>query len=149
MTRHPAIIVDIDGTLANTDHRVHHIERSPKNWEGWRAAADADELHADVALVVTAAAEAMGAIIVACSGRMESERDQTLNWFERHQLSIAMLYMRPDGDFRADHIVKRELLDCIRADGFHPLMVFDDRSSVVAMWREAGLRCFQVAPGDF
>jgi len=28
-------------------------------------------------------------------------------------------------------------------------MVFDDRNSVVDMWRENGVRCMQVAPGDF
>ncbi|WP_435575134.1 hypothetical protein [Burkholderia plantarii] len=27
--------------------------------------------------------------------------------------------------------------------------VFDDRDSVVAMWRDAGVTCFQVAPGEF
>ena len=29
------------------------------------------------------------------------------------------------------------------------LCVFDDRTKVVNMWRENGLSCFQVAPGDF
>lgn len=28
-------------------------------------------------------------------------------------------------------------------------LVFDDRSSVVEMWRAQGLPCFQVAPGNF
>jgi hypothetical protein len=58
-------------------------------------------------------------------------------------------YMRSDKDYRADYIVKREMLDKIRADGYDPVLVFDDRTSVVNMWREAGLRAVQVAPGDF
>ena len=29
------------------------------------------------------------------------------------------------------------------------LCVFDDRTKVVNMWRDNGLSCFQVAPGDF
>ena len=28
-------------------------------------------------------------------------------------------------------------------------LAFDDRDRVVAMWREEGVPCFQVAPGDF
>ena len=28
-------------------------------------------------------------------------------------------------------------------------MVFDDRQKVVDMWREIGLTCMQVAPGNF
>jgi hypothetical protein len=29
------------------------------------------------------------------------------------------------------------------------LCVFDDRQKVVDMWRDNGIDCFQVAPGDF
>ena len=50
---------------------------------------------------------------------------------------------------RADDILKIELLDQIRADGFSPIMAFDDRDRVVAAWRAAGVPCAQVAPGDF
>jgi len=30
-----------------------------------------------------------------------------------------------------------------------PDLVFDDRASVVTMWRENGIACAQVAAGDF
>ncbi len=46
-------------------------------------------------------------------------------------------------------IVKAELLDQIVADGFSPVMAFDDRNQVVEMWRARGIPCAQVAPGDF
>ena len=29
------------------------------------------------------------------------------------------------------------------------LVIFEDRASVVKMWRELGLTCLQVAPGEF
>ena len=29
------IIVDIDGTLANVEHRVHHLLKSPKDWDSF------------------------------------------------------------------------------------------------------------------
>ena len=57
--------------------------------------------------------------------------------------------MRKDGDQRADHIVKREILAQIRNAGFEPVLVFDDRQSVVDMWRDQGIRVAQTAPGDF
>ena len=34
-------------------------------------------------------------------------------------------------------------------DGERLIAVFEDRDRVVAMWRDAGVPCFQVAPGDF
>jgi hypothetical protein len=57
--------------------------------------------------------------------------------------------MRKLGDRRDDDIVKFELLEQIYEMGYEPVLVFDDRDRVVKMWRAAGLRCFQVAPGDF
>jgi hypothetical protein len=56
--------------------------------------------------------------------------------------------MRKDGDFRADYIVKQEILDAhIPKD--RVLFVLDDRQQVVDMWRRNGLMCFQVAEGNF
>jgi hypothetical protein len=58
------------------------------------------------------------------------------------------LLMRKDGDFRADHIVKQEILDK-HIDKERVLFVLDDRQQVVDMWRRNGLVCFQVAEGNF
>jgi hypothetical protein len=57
--------------------------------------------------------------------------------------------MRKKGDYRDDSIVKKELLDQIRKDGYNPLLAFDDRDRVVKAWRECGIRCLQVAEGNF
>jgi hypothetical protein len=145
----PCIIVDIDGTIANTDHRKHHLEKSPKDRDSWHAAADLDPPHLDVMEVVHHCANGFSADVVFCSGRDETQRLQTSAWLSRHNFRSRHLYMRRAGDFRPDHIIKLELLEMIRGDDFEPLMVFDDRDSVVAAWRAAGLRCFQVAPGNF
>ena len=59
------------------------------------------------------------------------------------------LYLRGVGDFREDPMVKSYLYDQILAKGFKPKLVFEDRSIVVKMWRGRGLRCLQVAEGDF
>ena len=59
------------------------------------------------------------------------------------------MLMRRTKDYRSDDIVKKEMLDEMRAIGYNPTLVFDDRDRVVKMWRENGLRCFQVAEGDF
>jgi hypothetical protein len=41
------------------------------------------------------------------------------------------------------------LLDKLMADGFRPIMAFDDRNQVVEMWRQRGVPCAQVADGNF
>ena len=57
--------------------------------------------------------------------------------------------MRAAADFRDDSVIKLELLAQMRADGFDPVLAFDDRDRVVAAWRSAGIRCLQVADGAF
>ena len=59
------------------------------------------------------------------------------------------MFMRQDGDHRPDHVIKVELLAIVRAEIGDPIMVFDDRNSVVKMWRELGVPCAQVVEGDF
>jgi hypothetical protein len=85
---------------------------------------------------------------VFCSGRSDQVRQETEVWLKDHGL-VGPLYMRARRDKRADYIVKGELLDRIRADGWEPIMAFDDRDQVVKMWRERGVPCAQVAEGDF
>ena len=58
--------------------------------------------------------------------------------------------MRTDGDYTPDDELKEFWLNKLNGGGFSRLVaVFDDRNKVVAMWRRHGVRCFQVAPGDF
>ena len=58
-------------------------------------------------------------------------------------------YMREAGDHRDDDVVKIEMLAQIRADGFEPIMVFEDRTRVVKARRSAGIPCMQVCNGNF
>ena len=57
--------------------------------------------------------------------------------------------MRKAGDQRSDAIVKREIYEQQIRGKFNVHCVFDDRQSVVDLWRSLGLSCFQVADGDF
>lgn len=154
----PAIIVDIDGTVADTAHRKHYVALKPKNFPAFFAAAVDDPPILPV-IRAAVAMKAVGAALVFCSGRPEKEGDLdvrklTEDWLDEHVnyvrgLKYDALYMRKAGDYRPDDIVKEELLDQIIADGYAPELVFDDRNRVVAMWRRRGLICAQVAEGDF
>jgi len=73
--------------------------------------------------------------------------ESTWNYFNR---SVSReLFMRADNDNRPDVEVKSEMLDKLIEQGHNPVLVFDDRQSVVDMWRARGLLCCQVADGDF
>ena len=141
-------IVDIDGTIANTEHRIHYITNGHKNWEGWHANAHKDEPIDEIVAILDMAAAA-GIKIVLCTARDEKCRQDTLDWLHANDIPYDALYMRKKGDRRDDDIIKFELLKDIRADGYEPILVLEDRDRVVKMWRRAGLRCLQVSEGDF
>lgn len=148
MTKKPCYVFDIDGTLSDLSHRLHHIQRQPKDWDAFFDACVEDDPIQHICSLARNLSHHHDVVFV--SGRSDRVRIQTDYWLKVCAcLSGSGLYMRRDGDFRADDIVKLELLAQLRSDGFEPVMAFDDRDRVVAMWRAAGIPCAQVAPGDF
>ena len=142
------IIFDVDGTLMDISHRKKFVEQRPKDWDSFRAETPNDTPFTEIFEVATALQKAGHRIIIA-SGRNRSQRGITLKQLMGNGLIFEQIYMRSDNDYRPDTVLKRELLDKMRANGYDPKMVFDDRTSVVQMWRDAGLKAVQVAPGDF
>jgi len=140
------ILVDLDGTLADCTHRMHFIERTPKNWKGFLDPflVAEDPLIEPIARVV----RSLGAQypILYVSGRTIDLYDTTKNWLHKHGFWTEpfLLFMRPARDFRGDVVVKRELLKKIRKS-WNPWLAIDDRNGVVQMWREEGLTCLHVS----
>jgi len=140
-------LIDIDGTVANGDHRLHHILKEPKAWDDYFRECGLDEPIAHMRDVVCALSENFRIVYV--SGRSDLVRQQTVDWLEKHGFPCDALYMRKQGDHENDDTLKIKMLAQVRADGFDPIMAFDDRKRVVDSWRSAGIPCAQVAPGDF
>jgi phosphoglycolate phosphatase-like HAD superfamily hydrolase len=140
-------IFDLDGTICDCSHRIHLIQQSPKDWDTFfsRCHLDAPIPH----IIEMARRLNVTTQIVFVSGRSDQCRTETKIWLRQHGLPSTNLYMRKEGDHRDDDVIKIELLNDLRADGFEPIMAFDDRDRVVAAWRAAGIPCAQVAPGDF
>lgn len=135
-----AIIVDADGTLAH---------RCDREWFDY-SKVDQDALDVTVDGIVRAYAK-MGYTILIVTGREGTEvcRQKTLAWLDKHEVPYYDLMMRKEGDFRRDSIVKKEIYEQFIKDKFDVEFVLDDRASVVKTWRELGLKCLQVAEGNF
>lgn len=142
------IVFDIDGTLADIRHRRHFVASKPKNWKAFERGIPYDDLHEDIAFLLEVFVSRRDTIIL-CSGRNESSRLATEVWLEKHNIRYQDLFMRTDGDYRQDSIVKVELLERIIALWGKPYLWFDDRTQVVDAIRAQGIRVLQVAPGDF
>lgn len=143
-----AIICDIDGTIA------HKSDRSPYDWSKviedepdltigdllWNMVRVYGETHRHVGEQLE---------IIYLSGRDSICYDDTKLWLESHGFPPGHLFMREHNDQRKDSIVKYELFNNHVRDNYAVLFVLDDRDQVVEMWRDIGLKCLQVAPGDF
>lgn len=146
-----SVIFDVDGTLADCQHRIHWVRSKPKNWPAFNRGMANDGVHQDICDLLRMFHSSGWTILIA-TGRSEDDRAVTENWLANVAGLGGLwtkLYMRASLDYRPDDIVKSEILDQMIQDGFTPTMAVDDRDQVVKMWRERGIRCLQVAPGDF
>ncbi len=146
------IILDIDGTIADVAHRRTYLTGSKPDWGKFFDRMTDDPPLRDVCLL----AELLGdhplvnqkaVRLFLFSGRPETHRKETEEWLLIHVRSYFQkaeaLLMRAEGDFRQDTIVKKEMLDKIRAQGYNPRLVIDDRPSVCDMWVREGITCLQ------
>lgn len=135
------IIVDIDGTVAL---RNPTFDRSPFDYSLVRT----DLPNQEVVDIIRSLWES-GYKIVFVSGRSDECFNDTFKWLTHFCPPFVKLLMRKKGDDRPDYVVKREIYDKHIKFDYDVVAVFDDRNSVVEMWRQLGLTCFQVAEGDF
>lgn len=149
-----AIIVDIDGTLANNDHRRRFVDKEygckgTRDFKSFNAAMMGDTVCQPVVTIMNCL-RARDFAVLLVTGRGEEYRVRTEAWLKAHAVwSVTRLYMRPAGDNRPDVEIKLEILEQIKADGYAPHFAIDDRNRCVKMWRDAGLICFQIQEGDF
>ncbi|MFB8774709.1 phosphatase domain-containing protein [Streptomyces broussonetiae] len=105
----PVAVFDLDNTLADTAHRQRFLERRPRDWDGFFAAAPDDPPLAEgVALALERARECE---VVYLTGRPERCRRDTVAWLAAHGLPTGRVYMRRDDDRRP---ARRTKLDVLR-----------------------------------
>lgn len=79
-------------------------------------------------------------------------RQDTTKWVACKSVllcSYDKLFMRPEGDFRKDVIIKKEIFDNHVRGQYNVIAWFDDRQQVVDGIRELGVPVLQVDKGDF
>lgn len=123
MTRSLAVL-DIDGVVADVEHRVHHLDARPPHWAAFFAAAGQDTLLPEgAALAETLAAEHD---IVWLSGRPEWLREVTEAWLITHGLPGGRIVLRGDNDRRPAAVFKVSALRRLAEEHSVAAMVDDD-----------------------
>jgi predicted kinase len=141
-----AIIVDIDGTLAQM------AGRSPYDY----SQVHTDTVDEQIRWLVNSIGVYQPHIrILIVSGRDDTSRAATGDWLRDHGIAADELHMRPTGakdnhgNKLPDYLVKYDLFNQNIRGKYNVRIVLDDRDQVVGLWRSLGLKCLQVQPGDF
>jgi hypothetical protein len=142
------VIVDVDGTLTKVGSRVLCLKKSPPDWDEFYSRCGEDKPVNEIIRMVNLLC--LHYQIVICTGRRESCRAVTEQWFtENGFVEFGRMLMRADGDIRHDTIIKPEMLEIAGIKPEEIAFVLEDRKSMVEKWREMGIICLQVANGDF
>ncbi len=131
------VICDIDGTIANNDHRQHFLKEK-KDWDGFFSKLHKDEPIFEIIDKVKAL-EKEGRRIIFLTGRPEKYRQQTEDWLKKYFTFDLEILMRKDNDRRNKEQIKKELF----FSNFKPeeiLCCFENDEGLIKIWNEIGLK---------
>lgn len=129
-----AVCIDLDGTLAHHNGKRHHYD--------W------DNCHLDdidtVVLEHIKLYHNNGYKILIFTARDMAAVDSTKIWLDVHDVPYHQLITKGLNDNRKDVVVKKEMLEQYVLPFYDVFVMLDDRDGVVDMYRNMGLKTFQV-----
>jgi len=146
------IVCDLDGTLANVEHRRHHVrkEKSEKsNWVAFFEGMVDDPVNQWCKAILDKMNDTYR--VVYATGRPADYLEYTEMWLTENGLRYAgsELFTRLEKDYRGDDQVKEIILEFEIKTRWDILFILDDRKQVVDMWRKHGYTVLQCDYGDF
>ena len=135
------VLCDIDGTVANNDHR-QHLLKEYKDWDLFFSKLDQDEPIEKIIKIVNEYAE-QGFVIYFLTGRPERYELKTRQWLEKFFKFQINLIMRKDGDMRDKLLIKHELF----SDNFQPeeiLVCIENDLKLCDLWESLDLAVINV-----
>ena len=150
MSKPRAIIVDMDGTLANVSSIRHHLIPTDPKYKGYK---DFNAFHEesvncpahDWVVEDFKYAQASGFKVIVVTARQEKYRPHTSWWLSEQNLVPDEHYHRANGDFRKDVEIKREILERIRKR-YDVVHAYDDNPAIIELWKSEGIET-TIVPG--
>jgi len=138
MTKPKALILDIDGTIADAKHRLHLIEKETREWDAfYDAMVDDPPIYEAIQKVFDfiRANEPIEVFVV--TGRRDTHKEQTKKWLFENGFHVDKnLLMRENGDTRPDTDLKKEIFETVIEPFYDVIMAFEDRPRIIKMWQE-------------
>lgn len=168
------VIVDVDGTLADSSVRQKYINsvcvccaghgrisgsmeidytcpycngtgKQKKDWARFFREVGNDKPNRVVAQWVRSLQGKYHVVIV--SGRpVDQCGHATEDWLDKYEIPYDHLYMRPGGNNEDDTVVKQRILDALKSY-VKIAFAIDDRPRVLRMWEQNGIKTYDVGEG--
>tara|TARA_B100000989_G_scaffold3891_1_gene2721 strand:- start:5118 stop:5549 length:432 start_codon:yes stop_codon:yes gene_type:complete len=135
------VICDIDGTIANNDHRQHFLKKK-KDWDGFFSKLHKDEPIFEIIDKVKAL-EKEGRRIIFLTGRPEKYRQQTEDWLKKYFTFDLEILMRKDNDRRNKIEIKKELFET-HLSSLEIKVIFENDPELIFLWKKLGFIVFEV-----
>ena len=140
------VIVDLDGTLANCNHRLHYLEGTKKNWNSFFDGCLDDSVIEPMYSLLKILSDNYAIVFI--TARPEKNRYLTTQWLNKNEIPYTELLMRGDKDFNKSPVSKSKMLNILRDKGYNPVFAFDDRIDCVQMFIENGVYSFLVGENE-
>jgi hypothetical protein len=136
------VICDLDGTLANIDHRLALITKSKPAWDRFHAMC-VDDIVNDWCAELLRVLYNDVYLIEIVSARPPTVKTHTVNWLNKHRIPFDGLHLLGDNK-TPDQVLKLNWFNKVAPMWGHRIaFVIEDRQRVVDMWRSVGLVCLQ------
>lgn len=132
---------DLDGTLANLDHRLPLLNKSFKEFE---ETCYMDTLNKWVADFLNLCREKGEILILSGRSKQGNVEELTREWLRQNDIFYDYIVMREAGDNTPDHELKPKMLEeFLRDKDYEVQFIVDDRQRVVDAWRAHGYKVLQ------
>jgi FMN phosphatase YigB (HAD superfamily) len=142
----PAVIFDVDGTLANVDPYLHLVRGPNRDYNAFHEASIDALPNFEVVEMLNQAFFDQKHIIIVTS-RKENWRGLTSQWLAKNDIGNHALYMRKDDDNRPDYEVKKDILIQIKKY-WNVIHAVDDNPNVIRLWEDHGIPTTKIGTWD-
>ena len=136
-----AVVVGLDGTLCDNEHRLHLIEPPRSDWHAYHQLMAEDPVNYRILDAVVAARQA-GHQVIILTGRPESYLLPTLQWLNRNYITYDELIMRDDEDERTEDQMKKDAFCRRIKPHVKPVLAFDNTPVTIFMWHDLYIDTF-------
>ena len=146
--RPTAVIVDMDGTLVDVSSVRQYVMQRPKDFHAFHQGSLDCPPHPE-AIEFVERSYAEGHIPIIVTARMWEWFDVTMEWLGKN-LTVPFHgpFMRPQGDYRKDYLIKAEIYDRI-IEHYDIVGAIDDNPAILKLWRQLGIEVVEMPGWDY